>query len=110
MFTYVDSLDEKIITSQTCRLFSKKTGRKYLGILQNRLVQKYINNTTSLKKRAAIDPQKSIISPDWRSVGLETSKSIDTECKEKNTLLFEVGLVFTCTYNNSLTSKPQKRI
>ena len=32
------------------------------------------------------------------------------KCKENNTLLFEVGLVYTCTYNYSLKSNSQKII
>ena len=42
-----------------------------------------------------IDLQKSLISYDWRSAGFETSKILDTKCKENNTLIFEVGLVNT---------------
>ena len=32
------------------------------------------------------------------------------KCKENNTLQFEVGLVYTCTYKKSLKSNPQKYI
>ena len=48
-----------------------------------------------------IDIQKSIISHDCRSAGLETTQIIDKKCKENDTLLFEVGLVYMCTYNYS---------
>ena len=54
-----------------------------------------------------IDLQKSMISPDWRSAGLETSKNIDKKCIENNTLLFEVGLVYMCTYNDSVKINTQ---
>ena len=54
--------------------------------------------------------QISIISHDWRSYGLETSKIIDTKCKENATLLFKVGLVYTWNYNDILKRNSQKCI
>ena len=67
------------MTSQTYKLFIKKyPGRDTLDILYDNLVQKYINNPTSLKMIVAIDLQKSITFHDWISSGLETSKIIDT--------------------------------
>ena len=58
-FTYVDSWDKKIITSQTYRQFSKKhPGREALDIFHNHLVKKYINNPTNLRKRVEVDLQK----------------------------------------------------
>ena len=38
------------------------------------------------------------------------SKIHDKKCRENNTLLLEVGLVYTCTYNDSLKIKSQKYI
>ena len=59
IFTYVDSWYEERITSQMHILFSKKhIVREDLDILQNRLVKKYINNPTNLRKRVEVDLQK----------------------------------------------------
>ena len=52
-----------------------------------------------------IDRHKSIVSHYWRSDCLETSK-----CKENNTLLFDLGYIYMCTYNDSLKSNSQKCI
>ena len=83
------------MTSQTYRIFSKKhPGIESLYILQNTMVQKYINNPTNLRNRVTIDIQKSIIIHNCISAGLETSKIIDTNHKENISLIFEVGLVY----------------
>ena len=111
IFKYVDSWYYKIIISQTYRLLSKKhIERETLDIFHNHLVQNYTNNPTSLINIVAIDLQKLTISYDPRLSGLETSKIIDIKCKENNTLLFEVGLVYMYTYSDSLKVDPQKCI
>ena len=69
----------KITISQVYRLFGKKNPWiEALDILHNRLLHKYINNSTNLINIVAFDIQKSIIIHDQRSAGLETSKIIDT--------------------------------
>ena len=111
IFTFVDCWNDERITSQTYRLFSKKhPGREALDMFQSRLIQNYINSPLDLRKRVAIDLQKSKISHDWRPADVETSRQLDKKCKENHTLLFEVGLVYSCTYNDGPKSNTQKAI
>ena len=112
IFTFVDNWDDEKITNETYRVFSKKfPGREALQIFQNRLCRKYNSNPSgNLRKRVSIDLQKSKIGHDWRTAGSDTSKILDQKFKENHTLYFEIGLIYQCTYNDSIKSSTQKAL
>jgi predicted GIY-YIG superfamily endonuclease len=111
IFTFVDDWTDERITSQTFRVFSKRFPAKAaLDDFQFQLKQKYRENPTQLRYRKAEDCQKSRYSHDWRPAELDTSQLLDKKTREPQLLLFEVGLIYTCTFNDKRKSNSQKAI
>ena len=111
IFTFVDTWEDDKITSQTFRVFSKrKPAKDALDNFQSQMITKYQDNNRDLRMRPSVDIQKSRYSHDWRPATVETSKQLDSKCREPSLLLFEVGLVYTCTFNDERKSNSQKAI
>ena len=111
IFTFVDSWDDDRITSQTFRVFSKKVPAKTaLKDFQSKLQNKYRENPSALPQRKSEDSQKSRYCHDWLPAEKETSEMLDKKCREPQLLLFEVGLIYTCTFNDNKKSNSQKAI
>jgi predicted GIY-YIG superfamily endonuclease len=111
IFTFVDNWNHEKITPHTFRVFSKKfPGKEALNEFQSRLFRKYNNNPGILRQRSAQDFQKSRYGHDWMVASEETSNTLDKKCREPKLLLFEVGLVYTCTFNDNKKSNSQKAI
>ena len=101
IFTFTDSWDDEIITPTTFRVFSKRhPAREALESFQNNMKRKHQNSNQHLRQRKSQDEQKSRFSHDWRTATIETSKQLDTKCRVPPLLLFEPGLVYSCTFND----------
>ena len=60
--------------------------------------------------RPAVDIQKSRYGHDWRPATEDTIKQLDARCREPSLLIFEIGLVYTCTFNDERKSNSQKAL
>ena len=99
------------ITPHTFRIFSKRfPAKEALDNFQTRMIEKYNNNNTVLRYRNAEDFQKSKYGHDWRPSTTETSNILDKRCREPRRLIFEVGLIYMCTFNDDKKSNSQKAI
>ena len=111
IFTFVDSWNDERVTLQTFRVFSKKIAAKLaLNEFQNRMMTQYHNEGRQLRMRYSVDLQKSRYSHDWRTADSETVAYLDKKCREPKLLLFEVGMIYTCTFNDKKKSNLQKAI
>ena len=107
----MDNWNDPKITSHTFRVFSKRLpAKKALDDFQAQMISRYEDNNKELKMRPSVDIQKSRYSHDWRPAIFETSKLLDKICREPSLLLFEVGLVYLCTFNDNKKSNSQKAI
>ena len=92
-------------------MFSKKIPAKIaLDGFQNRMISRYQDGNQQLRMRTSVDIQKSRFSHDWRPADVETTKLLTLKCREPTLLLFIVGLVYTCTFNDGKKSNSQKAI
>ena len=71
---------------------------------------KYIDNIQCLRVRKAKDIQKTKHGHDWRTSNNDTIIELNKKCREPQELLFEVGLVYICTFNDNKKSNSQKAI
>jgi predicted GIY-YIG superfamily endonuclease len=111
IFTYVDDWNDERIKTNTFRVFSKRfPAKEALEIFQQRLIQKHQNSPHNLRIRKSEDVQKSRWAHDWRSASTETSQLLDKKCREPQILIFEIGLVYSCTFNDRIKSNTQKAI
>ena len=111
IFTFVNDWNDEHITPNTFRIFSKRhPAKEALDNFQTRMFNKYTNNLSSLRQRKSIDTQKSRFGHDWVGADSDASLYLDKKCREPQLLLFEVGLIYSCTYNDNVKSNSQKAI
>ena len=107
----MDNWDDHRITPHTFRVFSKEMPAKLaLDSFHSRMMTRYQDENRPLRRRPSVDIQKSRFSHDWRGADIETSKLLDKKCREPKLLLFEIGLIYTCTFNDNKKSNSQKAI
>ena len=111
IFTFVDNWDSEKITPHTFRVFSKKLpAKRAVEDFQNRMITRYENENKPLKMRPSVDIQKSRFSHDWKKADSETVNLLNQKCREPTLLIFEVGLIYLCTFNDEKKSNSQKAI
>ena len=111
IFTFVDNWDDERITPHTFRVFSKRVPvREPLEKFQHALYEKYKFSRHNLRERKSEDIEKSRYGHDWKNADNETTKMLNKKCQEPETLLFEKGLIYTCTFNDNKQSNTQKAI
>ena len=74
------------------------------------MISKYKENEMEICCRYSKDMQKSRYSHDWKTADFESSNMLNRKCREPKMLLFEIGLVYCCTYNSTDVSNLQKAI
>lgn len=99
--TYVDTWESQEITSDTYRLYGRKTPaneatRSFLNSQRTRLS----STPGQLFERSSIDEQRLKLSHgEWTNATVEISAKLDKKVKEPSTLLFFRGAVFEFTHN-----------
>ena len=111
IFSFVCNWNDPRITSQTFRVFTKRAPvRDALKHFQSYLTQKHNNTPHELRVRRAYDTYKSRYSHEWTLVQDDMKDELNQKCKEPETLMFEKGLIYTITFNDSTKSNSQKAI
>ena len=112
IFTFVDNWNYPAIVPNTFRLYSKKLPtREALQDYQHRIRRIHSNNHSNMRTRRSIDVMKSRYSHEWIRANADISLLLDKLCKESATLIFTIGAIFECTFNDEgLHSYTQKAI
>ena len=111
IFTFVNGWNDERVMPYTYRVFSKKApAREALYQFQRQVKAKYRNNPNHLRKRRANDIKKSRYGHDWHPADDDITQQLNKKCREPEELLFEIGSVYTCTFNDQKKSNSQKAI
>ena len=97
--TYVDNWSSPVITSDTYRLYSRRSPANEATQSFLSSVRANISNE-SLREKVAVDTQRLRLShSEWTPASEETSKKLDRKVKESYVLLFYKGAIYEFTHN-----------
>ena len=97
--TYVDNWSSPVITSDTYRLYSRRSPANEATQSFLSSVRANISNE-SLREKVAVDTQRLRLShSEWTPASEETSKKLDRKVKESYILLFYKGAIYEFTHN-----------